>query len=114
MLRRRRGDRDALQVEVLPPIELGNSLRRDPPTFEPLADTERRYERHVAACFRQREDCGAIEMVVVVVRHYDGVELWQRSERSGWRMETLWTRERQRRRAIGPDRIGEDANSVDL
>ena len=95
MLRRRGGDRDAVHVRRLPPIQLGDPLGGDAPLLEVRADAQRGDEWNRR--LRQRADRRAIEVVVVIVRDDHRIEWRQRGQRCRRRMESLGAGERERR-----------------
>src|SRR5262245_39954589 len=96
MLRRRGGDRHALHVGTFPPVELRDAFRREAPSLEPLTDPERGDDGRRRLRLGECEDRGPIEMIVVVVRDDQCVELRERCKRCRRRMKALRTGERQR------------------
>src|SRR5215831_8549318 len=113
MLRRRSRDGHGLHLGVLPPVELRNSPRRNTPAFQASAYAERRDDRRVGARFGERQNGWAVQMIVMIMRQDDRIERRQRGEGSRRRMEALRAGESHRGDTIAPDRIGQNANTVD-
>jgi hypothetical protein len=114
MLRRRGGDRDAIQIGHVPPIQFRDACRWNPPTLEPLADAERCDDPRRGLHLGERKDRRAIQVIVVVVRQDDAVDRRQRVERSRRRVKPLRTRKWQRGHTVAPDGISEDAHAIDF
>jgi hypothetical protein len=99
-------------LHPLPPVELGDALGRDAPRLEVRADPERADERNIGS--REHPQRRVVQMVVVVVRKQHDVHRRHRREGHGHRLEAARAHPPRRRRALTPDRVGEDACSVDL
>ena len=103
MLRRNRGD-DAAR---LPPVELG---RIDAVSPHQGAVAERREDRRACQASERRD----VEMIVVIVADEHEIDRRKIFEADAGRPVSLRTDRADRRRALGPDRIGEDVHAVDL
>src|SRR5215831_5506113 len=114
MLCRRRGETDTVDLNLLPPVQLHDAVWWNAPVLEAFAHAERCEEGRRNARLGERDDGPTIEMIVVVVRDDDGVELRERIEPRRRRMKALGARERQGRSATAPHRVSEDAHSIDL
>src|SRR5260370_39811615 len=82
--RRDRPKSEVTEAARVPPIELDDLGRGNPPPFEVRSHPERRDESGVAVL--ERDDRRIVEMVVVIVGEHHGVEGRQVAERA-WRGE---------------------------
>jgi hypothetical protein len=98
-------------VLLLPPLHLLDLRERHAPALEVRADAERDEEARAAR--RQVLHGLHVEVVVVVVRDEHGVDRRQVGERDRRRMEALRP-DRDRRHALGEDRVEQQAQPVDL
>ncbi len=109
--RRRADDLDAAQRLALPPLHLLDLCQRHAPALEVGTDAERDEEARAAR--RQVLHGLHVEVVVVIVRDEDRVDLRQVGQRDRRRMEALRP-DRDRRHALGEDRVEQQAQPVDL
>ena len=109
--RRRADELDAAERCALPPLHLLDLRQRHAPALEVGADAERHEEARAAR--RQVLDGLHVEVVVVIVRDEHRVDLRQVGERDRRRMEALRP-DRDRRHALGEDRVEQQAQPVDL
>ncbi|MDT4856828.1 hypothetical protein FQZ97_912310 [compost metagenome] len=115
MLRGCRGDGQARagHAVAFPPVQLGDALGRHAPGLQVGAHAQRRDEGH-GAVFRQGVDGGVVEVVVVVVRDHDHIDLGHLAQPQGHGLEALGAEQAKRRGACAPDRVGEHAVAVHL
>src|SRR6266702_7525526 len=112
MLRGRRGEREAVDVDALPPVELAYFRGIDTPLDQPVADTQRR-QKH-ARRGGERKHGLTVQMIVMVVRQNHAAQRRQIRERDGRRMKTLGTEAPERRRAFGEYRVGQPELTAQL
>ena len=118
MLRRRGGDFDrsagrlAEHAMALPPVELGDALRRHAPGLQVRAHAQAGDEGHVG--LGQQADRGMAQMVVVVVRDQHRVHRRHVVQAHRHGLESLGPGQLRWRRALAPHRIGEQPHAVDL
>ncbi len=106
-------DLERADARALPPVELDRI--RDSRVGEPCLEAERNDEERRPSRLRgERLHARRVEMVVVVVRDDDGVDVRQVGERDPGRERALRAGEGERRRALGEDRIGQDVAAADL
>src|SRR5580704_10156789 len=96
----------------VPPIELDDLRRRNPPPFEVGADPERAHEHRGAVL--ESDDRRVVEVVVVVVGDEHGIEGRQVTDGEQRRKETLGTGEADGPDPFAPHRVGEEAMPIDL
>src|SRR5258706_14400561 len=100
-----RREREAVDVDTLPPVELAYFRRIDTPLDQPVADTQR-CQKH-ARRSGEREHGLTVKMVVVVVRQNHTAQRWQIRERDGRCMKAPGTEPPERRCTFGEYRVGQ-------
>src|ERR1700691_498227 len=110
-----RGDRPKSQVTEaarVPPIELDDLRRGNPPPFEVGPDPERAHERRSTVL--ESDDRRVVKVVVVVVGDEDGIEGRQVTDGEQRRKEAPGAGEVDGADPFAPHRVGEEAVSVSL
>src|SRR5260370_22879842 len=110
--RRDRPKSEVTEAARVPPIELDDLGRGNPPPFEVRSHPERRDESGVAVL--ERDDRRIVEMVVVIVGEHHSGQSWQVAERERRGKPSLRASEADRPDALAPHWVGEEAMSVDL
>ena len=110
--RGRRRQCHARDLRLLVPVELLNLRRRDAPLLQVRADAER--DEEARAALGERLDRLHVEVIVVVVRDQDRVDARQLVQGDRRLEEAARTDQGRRRHTLAPNRIRQDARSVDL
>ena len=99
---------------VIPPVELDDFLRRDIPKLKVSPNTQGNEPLKVRIALNKPRNGGTVQVVVVVVRNDDRIDVRQVVKCQGWRVETLWPGPRERRSPLRPDWVDKCTHTVDL
>ena len=110
----RRGccEEEPVHLDLIPPVHLSDTILADAPVSKMRRDAQRRDENRGRR--RQGLDRGLIEVVVVIVRDEDHVDLTERLQRDRRTIETTRPRPGERAHPRAPDRIRQHPETIEL